>query len=374
MREKWRGANRFTLLPEGKNFIPKMLSAIDEAREFVLLEQYFVKSGQLTGLFIEALVDAAKRGVSVLVLFDSYGAQGLRTEDRREMEHAGIALRYYNPVALGRLNRNFSRDHRKLLVADYKIAFTGGFCLVDEAIDSWSEVAVQVEGPVVGDWVQLFSRLWNSPATRGTSDASMLPAVKAFSHMQEFTPGMRGRVIWGQGYRYQAIRKSLQQRIVNSRQRLWFCTPYFAPTRGLRRRLAHAARRGVDVRILVPGAENNDHPGVQRAGELFYSRLLEAGVRIFEFQPSFIHAKFALADNWCTIGSCNFDHWSLQWNLEANQEVDNREFAAEVAALFERNFQVSREIDPKRWAKRPLGRRILSWFYGRISLWLNRLR
>ena len=145
------------------------------------------------------------------------------------------------------------------------------------------------------------------------------------------------------------------------------------PTFSLRLRLARAARRGVDVRLLLPG-DDHDHPGVRYAGQRFYGRLLRAGVRIFEFQPTFIHAKFSLADDWVSLGSCNFDHWSLHWNLEANQEVVDRRLAAEVVELFERNFAASHEIDRRVWARRPRWQRLREWVFGSLDGMLTRLR
>ncbi|MAL99828.1 MAG: cardiolipin synthase B [Alteromonadaceae bacterium] len=374
MREVWRSANRFRLLPEGKRFIPVILKAIATAQHTLLVEQYLVESGRLSGLFIDALVRAADRGVIVLVLLDGYGSQGLKRRDVEKLTGAGVFVRYFNPLRWDSLSNNLTRDHRKLVVVDHTLAFTGGFCLVDKFIDAWYEVAIQAEGPVVKDWIRLFSRLWDSTAAQGKYPVAQQIVEQASLPVAEFTPGMRGRVIWARGYRHQAIRRSLHQRTSSARHRLWLCTPYFAPTRGLRRRLVGAARRGVDVRILLPVSRNNDHPGVQFAGQRFYTRLLEAGIRIFEFQPNFIHAKFCVVDDWTTIGSCNFDHWSLQWNLEANQEVEDRAFACEVAELFERNFLASAEIDPELWARRPWQQKLREWLYGKISSWLNRLR
>lgn len=374
MREVWRGANRFMLLPEGRHFIPAILSAIDEAKEFLLVEQYLVESGELTDLFIEALVDASRRSVSVLFLLDSYGAKGLTVADRERLEQAGVAVRFFNPLALGRFSRNLTRDHRKLVVVDQKAAFTGGFCLVDDSMNAWYDVVVKAEGPVIADWTRLFCKLWNSPAARGEGESALLPAVKNNPPLERYVPGMRGRVVWSRGYRQQAIRKSLYHRIEQANGRLWLCTPYFAPSLGLRRRLTQAARRGVDVRLLLPDNKNHDHPGVHYAGQRFYTRLLEAGIRIYEFKPAFIHAKFCLVDDWSTFGSCNFDHWSLQWNLEANQEIEDRGFSVEVATLFERNFAASDEIDPDRWAQRPYWQRVMEWLYGKISALLMRLR
>ncbi|MCE8020314.1 phosphatidylserine/phosphatidylglycerophosphate/cardiolipin synthase family protein [Halomonas sp. MCCC 1A11036] len=373
MHDVWRDGNRFELLAEASCFLPVMSAAIKEARHSILIELYLMQSGRLATALIDALCRAAGRGVTVALMLDAYGAMGLGSEDRRRLEEAGVALRLFNPLGLRSLTRNLTRDHRKLMVIDGRIAFTGGFGVVDEFLDAWYEVAVCIEGPVVADWVWLFSRLWDSPLTRGTGAAALVRHLRLERNPQENGRGMRGRVVWGQGYRYQAIRHSLYGRVSSAQRRIWLCTPYFVPTFSLRMRLARAARRGVDVRLLLPG-HDHDHPWVRYAGQRFYRRLLRAGVRIFEFQPAFIHAKFSLVDQWSSLGSCNFDHWSLHWNLEANQEVDDVRFANEVAALFERNFAASREITHQAWVQRPRWQRFKEWLFGSFDAWLTRLR
>lgn len=373
MRGVWRDGNRFALLPESRCFLPAMTEAVAEARHSIVLELYLMESGTLATQLIDALAAAAAQGIQVLVLLDGYGAMKLATADRRRLTEAGVALRFFNPLVWYRLGKNLTRDHRKLLVIDGRVAFTGGFGASDEFLDTWFDVAVRIEGPVVADWVRLFSRLWDSPLTRGAGDPRLVQRLGMDVAALDDYQGMRGRVVWGQGYRYQAIRLSLHQQLGQAQQRIWFCTPYFVPTLSLRRRLARAARRGLDVRLLLPG-EAHDHPGIRYAGQRFYGRLLRAGVRIFEFQPRFIHAKFSLADDWATVGSCNFDHWSLQWNLEANQEVHDARFAKEVAALFERNFAQSVEILPEHWARRSRWQRLREWLYGTLDAWVTRLR
>ncbi len=369
----WRDGNHFQLLPEAARFLPAMFEVLDEARESILIELYLMESGRLATALIESLVKAAGRGVRVMLLLDGYGAMGLSSDDRERLESGGVALRFFNPLGFHSLARNLTRDHRKLLVVDGRVAFTGGFGAVDEFLDAWYEVALRIEGPVVADWVRLFSRLWDSPLTRGRGEAGLVRGLTTTTPEADGYRGMRGRVVWGQGYRYQAIRHSLQQQVSGARRRLWLCTPYFVPTFTLRLRLARAARRGVDVRLLLPG-DRHDHPGVRYAGQRFYGRLLRAGVRIFEFQPVFIHAKFSLVDDWVSLGSCNFDHWSLHWNLEANQEVADRRLANEVAELFERNFAASREIRREEWARRPRLQRFREWLYGSLDGMLTRLR
>ncbi|MBB3190624.1 phospholipase D-like domain-containing protein [Halomonas cerina] len=374
MQGIWRDGNHFTLLPEATRFLPAMFEAIEHARDSILIELYLMESGRLATALIEVLQRAVARGVTVLLLLDGYGAMSLAAGDRRRLEAGGVALRLFNPLGFHSLARNLTRDHRKLVVVDGEVAFTGGFGAVDAFLEAWYELAVRIEGPVVADWVRLFCRLWDSPMTRGRGDASLVRGIEAHPRVYTDYHGMRGRVVWGQGYRYQAIRHSLQRQIGESQRRIWICTPYFVPTLSLRRRLVQAARRGMDVRLLLPGDAHHDHPGVRYAGQRFYGRLLRAGVRIFEFQPIFIHAKFSLADDWVSLGSCNFDHWSLQWNLEANQEVDDTRFAAEVAALFERHFAASREIDPKAWSRRPRMQRLKEWLFGVLDAMVTRLR
>lgn len=373
MHGNWRGGNDFELLPEASRFLPAMFDAIEQARASILIELYLMASGRLAAALIDALIRAAERGVTVLLLLDGYGAMGLSRHDRERLQAGGLALRFFNPLGLHSLARNLTRDHRKLVVIDGRLAFTGGFGVVDEFLDAWYEVAVRIQGPVVADWVRLFCRLWDSPLTRGAGSAALVRGLPTMPRAEGGHGGMRGRVVWGRGYRYQAIRHSLHGRMAASRQRVWICTPYFAPTLGLRLRLARAARRGVDVRLLLPG-KRHDHPGVRYAGQRFYGRLLKAGVHIHEFQPTFIHAKFSLVDGWVSLGSCNFDHWSLHWNLEANQEVDDRRFAEEVATLFERHFAVSHEIEPQAWAKRPLLQRCREWLFGILDGVLTRLK
>ncbi|WP_018916299.1 phospholipase D-like domain-containing protein [Vreelandella zhanjiangensis] len=370
--QTWHKGNRFTLLPEASRFLPAMFDAIDNACHYVMVELYLMESGELADQLIAALGKAAQRGVSVYLLLDGFGAMGLAKSDRERLLHAGVALRFFNPLGLHSLARNLSRDHRKIVVIDGDVAFTGGFGAVDEFLKAWYEIAVRIEGPVVADWETLFRRLWRSRLTR--ADDKRLPELLPKQRKAvEFEDGAPGRAMQGRGYRYQAIRHSLYRQVGHTQNRLWLCTPYFVPTFTLRRRLARAAKRGVDVRLLLPGSKH-DHPGVRYAGQRFYQAMLKAGVRIYEFQPTFIHAKFILADEWVSIGSCNFDHWNLHWNLEANQEAMDEDLALDVQAMFERNFSASKEVLAEEWAARPWIQRVFEWVFGTLDSVITRLK
>ncbi|OHV13454.1 phospholipase D-like domain-containing protein [Kushneria phosphatilytica] len=376
MREPWRDGNAVTLLPEAQRFLPALFDAIEAAEHLIDIELYAFEDGVLGERMMAALARAVQRGVRVRLLLDACGSWALSTASRRRMLDSGIMLRFFHPLSLRHFSRFLSRDHRKLVVVDERLAFTGGFGMTDQFLNAWFDVAVAVQGNCVADWQALFERVWNSrPAhppheveSRPTSQKTRTPPTASHD-----THGMRGRVVWGQGYRYQAIRRSLHHHVNTAERRIWLCTPYFVPTRSLRRLLRRAARQGVDVRLLL-AARDHDHPAVRYAGQRFYTHLLRAGVRIFEFQPAFIHAKFGLCDDWCTIGSCNFDHWSLQWNLEANQEIDDPAFAAELERLFERNFCQSREVTVYQWQQRSRWQRLREWCYGTLDALITRLR
>jgi phosphatidylserine/phosphatidylglycerophosphate/cardiolipin synthase-like enzyme len=151
--------------------------------------------------------------------------------------------------------------------------------------------------------------------------------------------------------------------IGKARERVWVATAYFAPTRRLQRALKKAVRRGVDVRLLLAGP-CNDHPAVWHAGRRFYGRLLRGGIRIFEYQPGFLHAKMVLCDDWASIGSSNLDHWTLRWNLEANQAVMDPSFASRLADLFRTDFARSAEWTVGAWRQRGRGHRLLQRILG----------
>jgi phosphatidylserine/phosphatidylglycerophosphate/cardiolipin synthase-like enzyme len=365
----WRGGNRFELLVDGRVYFPRMLEAIELARRRVWLEIYLFESGRVAERFIAALARAAHRGVEVRVLADDYGALGLAAADRARLTAAGVALRFYNPLRYRKWLGNLFRDHRKLLIVDGEAAFVSGTGLTDEFDDpddparSWRETAVRASGPVLADWQALFAQVWDRRA------GVPAPAAPAAARADD---SMFGRVAANAGLRVQDIRRSLLKRVGSAEHRAWIATAYFVPSRRLLRALKRAAGRGVDVRLLLPGP-HTDHPAVRHAGRRFYAELLHHGVRLFEYQPRFLHAKSVLCDQWVSLGSSNFDRWNLRWNLEANQEVDDQRFAEAVGAMFEHDLRDSREIRADDWPRRGLLARLREQWWGRVDALLEAL-
>lgn len=365
---EWQEQCHFELLIDGSNFFEAMLQAIDEAEKFVLLELYLIESGNVTRRFVNALIRARQRDVEVKIIFDDYGTRLLDPLDREKLIAQGIELNFYNPVNYRRFYRSLRRDHRKLLVVDGLIAFIGGAGLSDAfqppffPEQAWHDVMVSAEGPVVEDWITVFTDIWK----RVTTAPLALPAY----HTKSFHDGQLGRVTIAEGPRLQEINRSFIKRVRNAEHRVWLTTPYFIASHKIRRSLIRCAKSGTDVRILLPGPFS-DHPWVTHASRGFYSRLLRHGVRIFEYQPRFPHAKIELCDNWCSIGSSNLDRWNQRWNLDANQEIDDSDFARQVMEMFEQDFEQSIEISYTQWLSRSRWQRLREWLSGRIVMVLE---
>jgi len=359
-----RGPHDYELLVDGGAFIPAMLGAIESASRCVLLEMYLVRSGALAERFIAVLTAAAQRGVAVHLLLDGFGGQGLQLADRERLTASGVHIAVYNPLGVSRWRVSLFRDHRKLLLVDDRIAFVGGAGITDEFDPGsrgdgmhWHEVMLALRGPCVSDWRQLFTLCWHnwSPERLALPDATAITS--------DPTDGPDGRVLGDRRSGGQAVMRAVLAEIGKARRRAWISTAYFVPTRRLRAALKRAARRGVDVRLLLAGP-CNDHPSVWHAGRRFYGRLLRGGVRIFEYQPRFLHAKTVLCDDWVSIGSSNLDHWTLRWNLEANQAAMDSALAGQVASLFHANFELSEEWTAQAWQRRGWWPRLLERLNG----------
>ncbi|MDH5392075.1 MAG: phosphatidylserine/phosphatidylglycerophosphate/cardiolipin synthase family protein [Gammaproteobacteria bacterium] len=376
----WRQGNRFEIFIDGPNFFPQMLEAINGARQSIYLEMYLVESGSVTDRFISAILKAAERGVQASLLLDDYGATDLNQRDRQRLVHKNITIVYYNElrshntlfnlyrVLLRQHQHLLHRNHRKLLLLDTETAFVGGAGLTDEfdppqhAEKAWRETMLRIQGPVVADWQQLFVKTWNSISAAALN---RLP-LTALSADEQHAGIQAGRVTTNNSKHHSELLLSLSRRIYHAKHRVWLSTAYFVPSWRIRRRLKRVAKAGVDVRLLLPGPIT-DHPAVRYASHRLYGRLLKNGIRIFEYQPRFLHSKCALCDDWVSIGSSNYDRWNLRWNLEANQEINDAGLASQVKEMFEQDFSDSKEYTYAGWQRRSWHLHILSWFWKQVE-------
>jgi len=361
-----REGNDFRLLTGAETFLPVMELAVRRAKHFVLFEQYLFSSGIIADRFIDAFTACVQRGVAVYMLIDHFGARALSGADRLRITQAGIALLFYNPAYLSHFLRGLPRNHRKVLLMDGTLAYTGGAGISDDYRASaaslpWHDLIVEMRGPIVADWQQQFVQIWQR--WDGEINLPETAIEQAGIQAGRLSPSLRGL--------HKFIRQSLLLRVNDASDHIWMGTAYWLPGRRMLRALRAAQLRGVDVRLLLPGPIN-DHPAVYHAGRRYYHFLLRHGIRIFEYQPAFMHAKLYLCDSFCSIGSSNMDRWGLRWNLEANLESDDPALHAEAEIFFNEAFACSREITLDDWLRRPLKNRLSEWLLGYLDLMIER--
>ncbi len=360
--ESFLSGHRIELLRNGAEAFPEMLSAIDQAERQVLLEMYWFSGGRVGQRFAAALARAARRNVEVALLYDSVGSwdtdRGLFDDLRRAGGHViefGPLMPWQRRFRLEHLTR---RDHRKLLVVDGAIGFTGGINISDEWLPAadggggWRDDVVRFQGPSVAELAARFEATWRDEG--GAALASRTHGGVALK------AGQQDMRILGEAYyrhRRQIVRAYISQ-IYHAEHRVWITNPYFVPARVVLRALLGARRRGVDVRILVP--EVSDMPFVQLASRAVWERLLVHGVRIFQWRGAGLHAKSAVIDGvWATTGTFNLDYRSQFTNIEVNVAVRDVEFARAMEASFEDDLLYSREVSYSDFRQRPWRERFM---------------
>jgi cardiolipin synthase A/B len=367
--------NEVRLLRNGEQAYPQMLSAIAAAREQVLLEMYWFGSDSIGRKFAAALVAAAQRGVEVSIIYDAVGSVGASEDMFAELRSAGARVIEFNPIAPWkrrfRLSKLTRRDHRKILITDCTTGFTGGINIADfwlpleEGGAAWRDDMVRIDGPAVADLSDCFALSWKrlrGAPLRVVGFAAAPPTRSATIQAV--------RVLGQQFLRTQRqISRAYLHYVQRAQSRVFIANSYFVPDRRILRALSRAARRGVDVRIIVPGQSDVDI--VRHASRAVWGRLLRAGVRVFEWDESVLHAKSAVIDGrWSTTGTFNFDYLSLRLNLEVNVSVLDERFAERLQASFLEDFELCREVRLVDFRFRPLGQRLLELIAYRLRKFL----
>jgi cardiolipin synthase len=358
------GGNTVEVYVRGADAFPAMRDAGRAAQRDLLVEFYIVKDDLAGQRLAEEVIAAAQRGVRVRVLADAVGSASTSAEYWRFLKDAGVEVQLFHPV-VRRLWFYPFRDHRKILVADGKVAFTGGMNVAEEygspdpkPGSTWRDTHVRIEGPAAWEMAVVFSEGWTHTGGRA------FPLGTLSAEVTE-SPGARILVLDSRIGRGQAETVSILAAIVGAaRRRLWVTNAYFAPGHRAVRLLARAARRGVDVRLLLPG--KSDVPLVRHAAHGYYEDLLCCGVRIFEYQAAILHAKTMVADDYLSVvGSSNLDFRSFVFNAECNLVILDRQIGATMSRIFVDDLEKSAEITAKDWQRRTflhrLGDRAARW-------------
>jgi cardiolipin synthase len=346
--------NRFETLRNGDEIFPSMLAAIRGAKKTISFETYIYWSGDIGREFADALAERARAGVKVHVLIDWVGSSKMDKQFLATMEAAGVEVNKYNEPRWYSLNRLNNRTHRKLLVIDGGIGFTGGVGIAPEWTghaqdpDHWRDTHFRVEGPVVAQLQAVFADNWVKATGDVLHGDVYFPAIPSAGEgaAQMFASSPSG------GSESMELMYLLM--INAATRRIDLSSAYFVPDELTRDALVEAMQRGVRVRIITPGP-HTDAETVRRASRALWGDLLEAGAKIHEYQPTMYHCKVLIVDGLVTsVGSTNFDDRSFRLNDEASLNIYDESFARRQAEIFEQDLAVSRPMTLEAWRDRPL--------------------
>lgn len=361
---RFREGNAVTFYEQGRDALAAMLEAIREARTRVHLETYILRSDHTGRRFLDALAERARSGVTVRLLIDGFGSRGVDPAALAGLRRAGGDVVVFNP--LHRFMPRWlprRRDHRKILTVDGAVAFTGGLNVGDEYWDGhggaggWRDTHLAVRGPLVRDLEAVFLEGWfraDGPDLAWDDLLAETPAPAGH---------VRGSVLPdGPVYRRRRVRDLMVAALRGARRRARLSSPYFAPGGAVLDALEDAARRGVEIDLVVAG-EPTDHPLLRRAAHALFPPLFARGVRVHEYEGAMMHAKVALFDDrFAIVGSSNLDRQSLRHSYEINLVLEGQEVIARLGATFEADLARARVLDPRALARR-----------GPVERWLDRL-
>ena len=371
--------NKVTLLSDGQATYAAMFKAIENARNHINLESYIIEDDETGRTFADLLLHKQTAGVQVHIIYDSLGSMNTPDTFFQRLRDGGIQVVGFNPINPFNSGENWAlthRDHRKILIVDGTTAIIGGINIskvyssipLKRKINNatpihWRDTDIQIEGPAVAEFQKLFLDTWQKQKGAKLSEGNYFPVLvekgTALVRVIGRTPGETNRLpfivyVSSIGFAENSIH------MTNS---------YFIPDDQIEKALTDAAKRGVDVKIILPGV--TDSKLALYAQRYYYSGLLKSGVKLYEHSTSLLHAKTAVIDKvWSTVGSTNMDYLSLLNNDEVNALILNKDFAVEMEKMFVRDLANSRQILWDEWKTRPLLPRIREWFVNLFVRWL----
>lgn len=337
--------NDVEVLNNGDAFYPRMLEAIQRAKRSITIEAYIYWAGEVGLLFARALADKASTGIPVKILLDAIGSASIGRDILDTLNESGCHVAWYNPIHWYTLGRFNNRTHRKSLIVDGEIAFTGGAGIADQWLgnaedpDHWRDIQIRVEGPAVTPLQTGFAHNWQQTTGELLSGDVYYPSIESGGQLRAQTlmssPETGGSV----------VRTMYYLSIVCARKSIWIANPYFVPDPVAIDTLIDAKARGIDVRIMVSGIRNDNWLARHNTVRL-YKRLLDAGIEILEYNHTMLHHKTMVVDGvWVTVGTTNFDNRSFAHNEESNLCVFDRVLARELERIFEADARTCDRVD-----------------------------
>jgi cardiolipin synthase A/B len=357
------GGNQYQVLTNGDQIFPAMLAAVTNASRRISFESYIYNKGSVGEQFTQAFEAAARRGVQVNLVIDAMGSNKIPKEWVQRLKSAGVKVGEFGQPRWYTLEELNYRTHRKILVVDGTVGFTGGVGLDDQWLgnaedeEHWRDTMVRFEGPVVRFMEGAFNENFietHGPVAPAVDPPQPIPPAPLDSAMV-----LRSSPTGGSN----DLKRLYLLTIGAARRTLDICSPYFITDESSEWSLAEARKRGVRIRILVEG-DLTDAKSVKYASRARYQRFLEQGIEIYEYQPTMMHAKTMVADGaWSMVGSANFDNRSLELNDEMNVAVSDRALATRLLQDFEQDLKSARRLDLAEWHRRPLLEKAREYFW-----------
>ena len=355
--------NKVEILLNGDGTYPRLWKDLASAERTITVQMYYSQPGKVADTMAKYLIDRAQHKVRVLLLLDAFGSQPLKPEWIRSLKKAGVEVAWLRPLRWYTLQKAAQRSHVRVVVVDGKVGYTGGFGLADYWLgdghheDQWRESNARCEGMTVGALQAAFASAW-AEATGELLTGDMFFPKTSFADIGDVQAGLM--------YSIPTIGSTPAERffalsIVGARKTLYISNSYFVPGENFLQLLLAAAKRGVDVRVITV-SDKTDVKTTWYAGRTYYEKLLEGGVKVYEYLPTMIHVKSMVVDGmWSYVGSMNFDNRSLSFNNESNLVVLDRRIGAQMDSIFMDDIKWSKEIKLDEFRKRPLSGKILEW-------------
>lgn len=374
--------NRMVFFQNGQEKFDDLFSAVRQAKSTIHLEYFNFRNDSISALLFQLLAERVKAGVKVRALFDGFGNSSnnrpLRKTHLQALRQQGIEIYEYDPIRFPYINHVFKRDHRKIVVIDGLIGYTGGMNVADYYIKgkpefgNWRDIHVRVEGSVVGDLQRSFVGFWNEVTGQTLQGDTLYPgfrdARKSFEGLKADTTATAGRKLIGfvnriPGRTPRIVRETFLTAFESARQQIQIINPYFTLNRKLRRALRRAIERGVDVQVMV--SDKSDIPITPRIVEYNVHQLMKLGAKIYFYTGGFHHSKVLMVDSsFCYIGSANLNARSLAFDYECNLLVPDVSSTQALQSIFEADKRTNcYQLTPERWKRFKRSRRFSAWLF-----------
>lgn len=365
--------NSVSLLMSGHDKFEDMFDAIRKARRFIHLEYFNFRNDSIAGLLFDILAHKAKEGVEVRAMYDAFGNasnnQPIKRHQHDSIAALGIKLVKFDPLKFPWVNHIFPRDHRKIVVIDGQVAYTGGMNVADyyvdglEGIGPWRDMHMHIEGPAVNELHKIFCRMW------ADATGEMLVGSQYFPQQNAKGPSRVAIVDRHPGETNKSIRNLYCSMLDNARKRVCLINPYFVPTHSVRDALKRCIDRGIDVEIML--SEKSDIPLTPDASHYVGRQMAKLGAKVYMFRGGFHHSKIMMVDDsFCTVGSSNLDSRSLRYDYEVNTVIFDPKVTAQLLDMFETDKKNCVLLTDEYWKSKTTWKRFVSWFGNALTPFL----